>query len=394
MAELILKPGREKSVLRHHPWIFSGAIAHLGAEVSPGDTVEIYSKDGTWLARGAYSPFSQIGVRIWTWQPGEIIEESFFENRIRRAVMARNSSILGDTNSFRLIHGESDGFPGLIVDLFDKTAVIQLLSAGPEFWREAIFRGLTATLGDVYLYERSDADVRVIEGLPPRFGPVLRDDVPTELTIREHGLLYKVNICSGHKTGFYLDQRDNRLIVRKYSQGKDILDCFCYTGGFSLNAWLGNARSITAVDESEEALHLFAENLRLNQISPDNITLSNGDVFQLLRKYRDSHRSFDMFILDPPKFAPTTAQVERASRGYKDINLLAMKLLRENGILMTFSCSGGVSLDLFTKIISGAALDSGQDFQILAQVHQAADHPIATNFPEGAYLKGLILRRI
>jgi 23S rRNA (cytosine1962-C5)-methyltransferase len=301
---------------------------------------------------------------------------------------------LENTNAFRLIHGESDGLPGLIVDLYDNVAVVQLLSAGPELWKESIFRGLIATLGDIYLYERSDADVRTLEGLPPRVGPILKSYVPTELIIREHSLMYKVNISSGHKTGFYLDQRDNRLVARNLSLGKDILDCFCYTGGFSLNAWVGNARSITAVDESEEALFIFAENLRLNQASSDNITTSKGDVFQLLRHYRDSNRSFDMIILDPPKFAPTRAQVERASRGYKDINLLAMKLLRENGILLTFSCSGGVSLDLFTKIISGAAFDSGQDFQILAQLHQAADHPFATNFPEGAYLKGLILKRI
>ena len=393
MAELILKPGREKSVLRHHPWIFTGAIARLSEDVSPGATVDIYTSAGKWLARGAYSPSSQIAVRIWTWRQIEKIEDDFFVDRIRRAVMARRSSDLGDTNAFRLIHGESDGLPGLIVDLYDNLAVVQLLSAGSEYWKNAIFQGLLDMLGSVHLFERSDADVRTLEGMPPRTGPILNNFVPTEVTIREHGLAYKVNVNSGHKTGFYLDQRNNRLIARNLSCGKDILDCFCYTGGFSLNAWAGKARSITALDESEEALSLFRENLKLNQASFEKMILSKGDVFQLLRKYRDSNRSFDLIILDPPKFAPTTAQVERASRGYKDINLLAMKLLRENGLLMTFSCSGGVSLDLFTKIISGAALDSGQDFQIIAQLHQAADHPIATNFPEGAYLKGLILRR-
>jgi 23S rRNA (cytosine1962-C5)-methyltransferase len=395
MTALILKSGREKSVLRHHPWIFSGAIGRVEGEISPGDTVEVYSSNHEWLARGAYSHISQIRVRLWTWKPDELVNDTFFYRKLHRAFTIRHSLYdIGDTNSYRLVHGESDGLPGLIIDQYDDIAVVQYLSAGAEFWRESINKALIEITGCHHLYERSDADVRALEGLPPRVGSLRDNPVPDMSVIRENGLLFRVNFKTGHKTGFYLDQRHNRLLARSFSEGQDILDCFCYTGGFTVNAAVGKARSILAIDESSEALELVRVNCYLNQVSQDNIQLEQGDVFQKLRKLRDSARSFDLIILDPPKFAPTVAQVERASRGYKDINLLAMKLLRENGILITFSCSGGVSQELFSKIIAGAALDSGCEFQTIGQLHQAADHPIATNFPEGAYLKGLILRRI
>jgi 23S rRNA (cytosine1962-C5)-methyltransferase len=395
MATVILKPGREKSVLRHHPWIFSGAIAQIKGDVTSGDTVEVYTTNNKWLARGAYSHISQIKIRIWTWKQEEIIDETFFNHKLQQAIGNRQSLFdLGDTNSFRLVHGESDGLPGLIVDRYDDVVVVQYLSAGVEYWRGVIHNAITKATCFDNLFERSDADVRKLEGLQSRIGSLSEDTIPDVVIIREHGLHYEVNIKSGHKTGFYLDQRNNRLITRSLSEGKDILDCFCYTGGFTLNAAVGKARSILALDESGEALELAGKNFNLNQLPKGDIQLEKGDVFNVLRRLRDSGRSFDMIILDPPKFAPTIAQIQRAARGYKDINLLAMKLLRENGILLTFSCSGGVSLDLFNKIIAGAALDSGCDFQTIGQLHQAADHPIATNFPEGAYLKGLILRRI
>ena len=395
MASVILKPGREKSVLRHHPWIFSGAIEQVDGDVSPGETVEVYSSQHEWLARGAYSHLSQIKIRLWTWNQREKIDDAFLYLRVRQAVLNRRHLYdLGDTNAYRLVHSESDNLPGLIVDRYDDVAVVQYLTAGAEHWREVINSAIASVLGTSLLFERSDADVRKLEGLSPRVGWIMGDDCPDVFIIREHGLLYEVNIRTGHKTGFYFDQRHNRLVTRYLSEGKDILDCFCYTGGFSLNAGIGNARSILALDESEEALTLARINYIRNNISKAIIQQEKGDVFTLLRKLRDSGRSFDTIILDPPKFAPTIAQVQRATRGYKDINLLAMKLLRENGLLLTFSCSGGVSIDLFSKIIAGAGLDSGYNFQIIGQLHQAADHPIAINFPEGAYLKGLILRRI
>jgi 23S rRNA (cytosine1962-C5)-methyltransferase len=395
MAEIILKPGRERSVLRHHPWIFSGAIAQIKGDVKPGETIDVYSVDHQWLARGAYSHHSQIKVRIWSWQQTETINKNFIYSRILRAINSRQSlHDLGDSNAYRLVHGESDGLPGLIVDRYDEVIVVQYLSAGVEFWKGVIIDAIKEVTGTDKLFERSDVDVRALEGLQPRTGALGKGSIPDTVTIREHGINYQVNIATGHKTGFYLDQRNNRLIIRSLAEGKDILDCFSYTGGFALNASIGKARSILAIDESAEALGLIHSNCQLNKIEPDDIQLEKGDVFNILRKLRDSARSYDLIILDPPKFAPTTAHVQRAARGYKDINLLAMKLLRENGILVTFSCSGGVSLDLFTKIIAGATLDSGCDFQTIGQLHQAADHPIATNFPEGAYLKGLILRRI
>jgi 23S rRNA (cytosine1962-C5)-methyltransferase len=395
MAEIILKPGREKSVLRHHPWIFSGAIAHIDGDVKSGETIDVYSADRQWLACGAYSHKSQIKVRIWSWQQTETINKTFIYNRIHRAINSRLSlHDLGDSNAYRLVHGESDGLPGLIVDRYDEVIVVQYLSTGVEYWRGVIIDAIEEVTGTGKFYERSDVDVRALEGLQPRTGALGKGSIPDSVTIREHGINYQVNIATGHKTGFYLDQRNNRLIIRSLVEGKDILDCFSYTGGFALNASVGKARSILALDESAEALGLIHSNCRLNKIEPDDIQLEKGDVFKILRRLRDSAKSYDLVILDPPKFAPTAAQVQRAARGYKDINLLAMKLLRENGILVTFSCSGGVSLDLFNKIIAGAALDSGCEFQTIGQLHQAADHPIATNFPEGAYLKGLILRRI
>jgi 23S rRNA (cytosine1962-C5)-methyltransferase len=395
MATVILKPGREKSVLRHHPWIFSGAIAQIKGDAISGETVDVFSAKQIWLARGAYSHNSQIKIRIWTWNQEEIINNAFIEHRLQKAIYSRRQLYdLGDTNSFRLVHGESDGLPGLIVDRYADIIVVQYLSAGVEYWRGVINTAITQATGSEQLFERSDADVRQLEGLQSRIGSLSGDSVPDVVLIREHGLIYEVNIKTGHKTGFYLDQRNNRLIIRSLSEGRDILDCFCYTGGFSLNTAVGQARSILALDESGDALAMADKNFSINQLRHDDIHLERGDVFNVLRRLRDSGRSFDMIILDPPKFAPTIAQVQRAARGYKDINLLAMKLLRENGILITFSCSGGVSLDLFNKIVAGAALDSGCDFQTIGQLHQAADHPIAINFPEGAYLKGLILKRI
>ena len=395
MASVILKAGREKSVLRRHPWIFSGAIEQIKGDISPGETVEVYSSKHEWLARGAYSHYSQIKIRIWTWDNNKIIDETYFYQCVQQAIQNRIGLFdLGDTNAYRLVHSESDNLPGLIVDCYNDIIVVQYLSSGAEHWREVITNAIANVTGIKHLFERSDADVRKLEGLPSRVGLLKGSNIADTIIIREHGLQYEVNIKTGHKTGLYLDQRHNRLITRSLSEGKDILDCFCYTGGFTLNAGMGNAQSILALDESDEALGLARNNYIRNHLNQKVIQQEKGDVFTLLRKLRDSGRSFDAIILDPPKFAPTIAQVQRAARGYKDINLLAMKLLRENGILVTFSCSGGVSIDLFNKIIAGSALDSGYDFQVIGQLHQAADHPIAINFPEGAYLKGLILRRM
>ena len=390
MSTVLLKPGREKSLLRRHPWIFSGAIQQVAGDPASGETVDLLSSNWQWLARASYSPSSQIRARVWTFED-EPIDKEFFRKRIRAAIDSRTSLLYSHhTDSLRLIYAESDFVPGLIVDRYKDTLVMQCLTAGSEFWKETLADLLLEETGLSTIYERSDADVRELEGLQPKTG-ILRGELDSFIfPITEHNLKFNINLQSGHKTGSYLDQRENRLRVRELANDKDVLDCFCYTGGFTVNALAGGAKSVLSIDSSTEALALCKENVTLNQLSAEKHTLLEGDVFQLLRKFRDENRSFDMIILDPPKFAPTAAQAERAARGYKDINLLAFKLLRSGGILVTFSCSGGVDAGLFQKIVAGAALDAGVEAQILEHVFQAADHPVSLHFPEGAYLKGLI----
>jgi len=387
---IILKTGREKSLLRRHPWIFSGAVQRVDdPSAASGATVELLSFNGDFLARAAYSPTSQIRARAWTFED-EPVDAEFFRRKIRAAINTRQrSNVERQSNAIRLIHAESDGLPGLIVDRYGDVLVLQSLTAGAEFWKETFANILVEETGIETIYERSDADVRELEGLQPIVGP-LRGTPPNQIIITEHALRYTVNLASGHKTGFYLDQRANRLRVRELAQDRDVLDCFCYTGGFSVNALAGGAKSVLSVDSSADALNLCRENVALNNLPVTRHSSLEGDVFQLLRKFRDEGRSFDMVILDPPKFAPTSAQVEKAARAYKDINLLAFKLLRAGGMLVTFSCSGGVDAALFQKIVAGAALDAGAQAQIIEHLSQGADHPVALNFPEGAYLKGLV----
>jgi 23S rRNA (cytosine1962-C5)-methyltransferase len=394
MPTLTLKAGREKSLLRRHPWIFSGAIQHVDNEPTPGATVELLSSNKQFLARASYSPTSQIRARVWTFED-EPVDKEFFRKRIRKAIDTRYSlSDSRDTDSLRLIYAESDGIPGLIVDRYGDVLILQSLTAGSEFWKETLADLLLAETGLSTIYERSDADVRELEGLEPKVG-LLRGTLPnSRITIHESGLKFNVNLESGHKTGFYLDQRANRLRVREPAKGKDVLDCFCYTGGFTVNALAGEANSVLSIDSSADALALAKENVELNGFPIEKTNFTEGDVFQLLRKFRDENRSFDMIILDPPKFAPTAAQAERAARGYKDINLLSFKLLRPGGMLVTFSCSGGVDAGLFQKIIAGAALDAGVDAQIIEHLSQGPDHPVSLHFPEGAYLKGLVCHKV
>jgi 23S rRNA (cytosine1962-C5)-methyltransferase len=390
VSALVLKPGREKSLKRRHPWVFSGAVAHIEGEAAAGDTIEVRSAGGELLAVAAYSPHSQIRARVWTWQERRI-DGAFFRQRISDAAAARAAlGIEAASDAMRLVHGESDGLPGVIADRYGETAVVQLLSAGAERWRDEISDALCAVPGIRRVWERSDADVRELEGLKARAGLLRGSPLAAPLFVHEHGLRFKVEIDAGHKTGFYLDQRDNRLMLRKLAPGKDVLDCFSYTGGFAVNALHGGARSVLAIDSSALAIDLARFNAGLNGL-PEAEWL-NADVFQSLRRLRDQGRDFDLIVLDPPKFAPTAAHAERASRAYKDVNLLAFKMLRPGGFLMTFSCSGGVSADLFQKIVAGAALDAGTDARIDAWLHAAADHPVALNFPESMYLKGLLCR--
>jgi 23S rRNA (cytosine1962-C5)-methyltransferase len=388
-------PGREKSLLRRHPWVFASAIQDLNRSPEMGETVQVLSAKGEFLAWGAFSPLSKIRIRVWSWDLDTVINEEFFDRSIEQATALRKILDLEQiSNAYRLVHAESDNLPGLIVDRYDDKLVVQFLASGVEYWRKALVGLLVDKFKPYCVYERSDADVRQLEGLPLQSGVIYGEEPPVMQKIYENDISYYVDIRLGHKTGFYLDQRANRRRLRNYVLNKDVLDCFSYSGGFSINALKGGAQTVLAIDASADALLLSKQNLQLNALPVEKIDWLEGDVFQVMRKLRDQSRSFDVIILDPPKFAPTSAQAERAAPGYKDINLLAFKLLRPGGNLITFSCSGGVSTELFQKIVADAALDAGVHAQILEHLHQGADHPIGLNFPEGQYLKGFVIRRL
>jgi 23S rRNA (cytosine1962-C5)-methyltransferase len=390
MNKLILKPGREKSLKRRHPWVFSGAVAKVQGKPESGETIDVRAASGEFLAVAAYSPESQIVARVWDWNE-RAIDRAFFAERIGKALAERQAFVdEAATDACRLLHGESDGLPGVVADRYGDTLVLQLSSAGAERWRDAVADALLEATDARRVWERSDAEVRALEGLPPATGPLRGPREPARAVVSEYGVKFEVDLERGHKTGFYLDQRENRQRLRDLARGRDVLDGFCYTGGFALNAARGGARSVFGLDSSAEALSLAKANAQLNALS--GMDWVGGDVFQMLRQLRDGRRQFDLVVLDPPKFAPTAAHAAKAARAYKDINLLAFKLLRRGGLLMTFSCSGGVSVDLFQKIIAGAALDAGVNAQILERLGAGPDHPVALNFPEGEYLKGLLCR--
>ena len=390
-VKVTLNSGREGSVLRHHPWIFSGAVKSVEGNPSEGQTVEVFTIDRKWLARGSYSSKSQIRVRLLSFDLDEHIDRGFFHDRISRAITLRkDSGGFDNTTACRLINAESDGLPGVIADRYSDFLVCQFLSTGAEFWKDEIVSLLAELWPCKGIYERSDTDSRQKEGLPPRVGVLHGEAPPQHITIQEGLVKFKVDIVKGHKTGFYLDQRLNRAILTEYAENKDVLNAFSYTGGFGVTAALAKASRVVNVDTSQEVLDLAKENFQLNNLSLDNVEFIREDVFNLLRTYRDSRRQFDLIILDPPKFVASASQMDGGTRGYKDINLLAFKLLRPCGILVTFSCSGYVKPDLFQKIIADAALDAGINARIEKVLFQAPDHPLPLNFPEALYLKGLI----
>jgi len=394
MADILLKPKREKSVKRKHPWVFSGAIQKVYGNPSLGDTVKIISSEGEELGYAAFSPNSSIRARMWNFDTAQNIDSEFVFEKMRVAIKIRNSlNYLNSQNTAsRLINAESDGLPGLIVDMYADVLVVQILSAGSEHWKEEISRNLTKITGKNNVYERSDVEVRKLEGLEPREGIITGEISENPVEVLENGYKFQVDIVYGQKTGFYLDQRENRKAIQKYVHDASLLNCFSYSGGFTVYALSGGAKHVTSIDSSAGAIDNAKINININQLDSQKNTWIVGDVFEELRLFRDKGISFDMVILDPPKFAPTAAQVRSASRGYKDINLLAFKLLNPGGTLVTFSCSGGVNRLLFQKIVADAAIDAGVDAQILEVLSQGSDHPIRLNFPEGAYLKGLICR--
>ncbi len=394
LAVLHLKPERDKSLRHRHPWIFSGAIARMDGDPASGDTVLVRADDGTFLCRGAYSPASQIRARAWTFHATESVDGAFFERRVRLAVDARRPLLDAQHTACRLIHGESDGLPGVIADRYGDVVVLQLSAAGAERWREVIVAALLEAAGVSCVYERSDADVRTLEGLPARTGAI-KGTPPAEVVMLEDGIRYRVDIATGQKTGFFLDQRDNRAAIRACAHGRSVLNVFCYTGGFSLAALAGGATAVLSVDSSPDALALAAENVARNPaLAQDRTEWRAADAFEELRRLRDRAATFDLIVLDPPKFAPTAHHAERAARAYKDINLWALKLLRPGGQLATFSCSGGIDADLFRKIVAGAAIDAKVEAVVERRFGASVDHPVGLAFPEGEYLKGLLIRRV
>lgn len=390
---LYLQPGREKSLNRKHPWVFSKAIKKVKGKPALGDTVKIYSNEGKYLATAAYSPDSQIRARIWTFDESQHIDQAFFEQKLARALAAREYVIAeGGLTGFRLCAAESDGLPGVTIDKFDNYLVCQLLSAGAERHKGEIVMALQSLFPDCHVYERSDVDVRKKEGLDKITGPLAGDAPTAPVLISENGLKIEVDIIGGHKTGFYLDQRDSRAALERFVKEKEVLNCFCYTGTFGLYALRGGCSKVINVDVSQPALDTAKRNVEHNELDLSKAEFVKQDVFKLLRQYRDEGRQFDTIVMDPPKFAESKAQLNGACRGYKDINMIAMQILKPGGTLLTFSCSGLMEQNLFQKVVADAALDAGKELLIMERLNQAADHPIAGNYPEGFYLKGLICK--
>lgn len=390
MKVITLREGKERSLLRQHPWVFQGSVGNGKADA--GETVRVESKEGRFLAWAAYSPSSMIRVRAWSFDEAERIDAAFFERRIAKALALR-ARLPIESDGVRLIHGEADGLPGLIVDRYGELLSAQFLSAGTERWKPTIADLLLKATGLTRLYERSDSGVRKLEGLEPATG-WLRGEGATEVTIREHGWKLTLDVAEGHKTGFYLDQRDNRRLfadtVRHFGFQR-VLNCYCYTGGFSVAALAGGAQRVVSVDSSAPALSRATAHVALNGFDPARHEARDADVNQTLRDALKAGEVYDAIVLDPPKFAPTASHAERAARAYKDINRLALKLLSPGGALFTFSCSGGVGTELFHKIVAGAGMDAGVDGVIYDRVAAAPDHPQTLVFPEGEYLKGLVI---
>lgn len=392
MQTIHLNRDRASSLLRRHPWVFSGAIARVTGQPVSGETVRIVDAAGAPLAVAAYSPSSQIRARVWSFDADETVDAQFLARRLEAAVARRRALLMDPLRTgCRLVYGESDGLPGLIVDRYGDFLVCQFLFAGVERWKDDIVAILRQLVPCVGIYERSEAAVRAREGLPATQGVLWGDEPPALLEINEQGRRFGINIVHGHKTGFYLDQYDNRSLVARLARGR-VLNCFAYTGGFGIAALQGGASHVLNIDSSAPSLELAAGNFQRNGFAPEHYDNLNGNAFELLRQFRHEERRFDMVILDPPKFAETKVQFKRAARAYKDIALQGASLLEKGGLLVTFSCSGAIDLSLFQKITADAVLDAGRQGQILHYLHQGEDHPVGLAFPESLYLKGLVCR--
>ncbi len=387
---VVVRRGREEAIQRRHPWLFSGSVVRMEGKVQPGDVVDVVSEDGTWLARGFVNPQSEVPVRLATWDPNEQLGETWLWQRLQQAWQRRqNWGITNETNAFRLVYAESDFLPGLIADCYAEFIVVQFYTPAMDRWRETIAAMLVELLQPRGIFERGDMDTRLREKLPPRVAPLWGEPPPERLLITEHGLRFWVDVWRGHKTGFYLDQRDNRVRAAPYLKGERVLNAFSYTGSFAVYALRSGAKEVLNLDTSAEALRLAEENAAVNGFAGRAVSLE-GNAFQVLRRFRDEGETFDAIVLDPPRFAPTKAVLENALRGYKDINWLALRLLKPGGYLVTFSCSGMVTPDLFQQVLFAAAMDAKREVLIVERLGQSRDHPVLVTFPESEYLKGFI----
>ncbi len=394
-ARVTLRKGRERSLARRHPWVFSGAIARVQGDPASGETVEVRQAGGGVLGQGAYSPASQIRVRIWTFAADRAVGPELLRSRLAAAIAARGPLMDPDDErgACRLVNAESDGLPGFVVDRYGPHLVCQISAAGPDRWRQELAAALRALCPwAAGLLERSDLQERKKEGLEPRTGMLWGEPPPEQVEIREGACRYLVDLAGGHKTGFYLDQRESRAAVAALAGGREVLNAFCYTGGFGIAALRGGARAALNVDSSDPALELARRNAALNGLAAERFETLQGDAFSRLRELVDQGRRFDLVVLDPPKFVRSAKALKRAARGYKDINLQGFRLLRPGGLLVTFSCSGLMPTDLMQKIVADAALDAGVAAQLVARLGPGPDHPVALPFPEGEYLKGFVCR--
>jgi 23S rRNA (cytosine1962-C5)-methyltransferase len=393
MVEIKLKKGKDKAVLQRHPWVFSGALEKINGTPANGDVVKVCNANNDFLAYGYFNDQSRVAVRLLEWDENQIIDEAWYAQKINQAITSRAHLLKSkNTNTYRLIFSEADFLPGLIVDKYDDFLSVQILSTGIEQAKPIIIDLLVKALQPKGVFDRSDATARTHEGITAENGLLWGEAPAAFIAVKENGITYHINIAEGQKSGFYCDQRDNRKFLAEYADGKNVLDCFSYSGGFGLNAFKNGATSVTSVDSSALAIETLKQNIALNKLGSKNHTAFQSDVNKQLRVFKEEGKKFDIIILDPPKYAPSRSALDRAARAYKDLNRLALLLLERGGLLATFSCSGAVDIATFKQIIAWAALDAGKEVQIIKQFSQPEDHPIRTSFPEGEYLKGLLVR--